>query len=236
MDLTETTVSLDRIEQHWYYQSKAKAVTSFIDTVNSKVVLDVGAGSGFFSTHLLNNSSIREAWCVDINYEKEIDSLTNDKPQHFRKKIDSIDADTVLLMDVLEHVEDDIGLLREYVKKVPPGAKFLISVPAFNFLWSDHDVFLGHKRRYTLNGLESVIARSGLQVKRSAYFFGAVFPIAAVTRLSQRHFKYPKRAPKSQLVEHRPIVNATLKALCNLEISVMNFNRLFGLTAFCLAE
>ena len=80
------------------------------------------------------------------------------KPIHFRREIGELHADVVLLMDVLEHVEDDVGLLRQYVEKVPSGARFLISVPAFQVLWSDHDVFLEHKRRYTVAKVEHVVS------------------------------------------------------------------------------
>ena len=54
------------------------------------------------------------------------------------------------MMDVLEHVSDDVGLVREYAKRAKPGTRFVVSVPAFMWLWSGHDVFLEHHRRYTL--------------------------------------------------------------------------------------
>jgi hypothetical protein len=57
-------------------------------------------------------------------------------------------------MDVIEHVEDDVGLVREYANKVAPGTRFITTVPAFMWLWSGHDVFLEYFRRYTLRGSE----------------------------------------------------------------------------------
>ena len=61
------------------------------------------------------------------------------------------------MMDVLEHVDNDAGLVRHYATKVPSGAHFLVTVPAFRFLWSGHDVFLEHKRRYTLAEIEQTM-------------------------------------------------------------------------------
>ena len=55
----------------------------------------------------------------------------------------------ILLMDVLEHVDDDVGLLRAYAEPARPGTRFIVSVPAFSWLWSAHDEFLEHRRRYT---------------------------------------------------------------------------------------
>ena len=212
MDLKETDILGSSIDQHWYYASKAAATMRLLGTTPYKRILDVGAGSGFFSRHLLTHSSASEAWCVDISY----------------------DADLVLLMDVLEHVDDDVGLLKAYVEKVPSGSRFLITVPAFQFLWSGHDDFLEHKRRYTLAQLEAVVRNTGLTVKQGAYYFGLVFPIAAALRL------LPKGAqpspPRSQLKQHHPMVNTILKTLCSVELPFMGANRLAGLTVFVLAQ
>jgi 2-polyprenyl-3-methyl-5-hydroxy-6-metoxy-1,4-benzoquinol methylase len=235
MDLKETDILGDDISQHWYYRSKAKAMTRLLGKTQPSTILDVGAGSGFFSRHLLDNSTARDAWCVDISYDSDSDAVQNAKPVHYRRSIDSIDADLVLLMDVLEHVDDDVGLLSSYVNKVPRGARFLISVPAFQFLWSDHDVFLEHKRRYQLNQIEAVTRRAGLTVKKGAYYFGSVFPIAAALRLTPRTSASNMTA-RSQLSKHNPLVNGTLAALCSFELPFIRFNRVAGLTAFCLAE
>lgn len=236
MDLKETDILGDSISQHWYYRSKAKAMNRLLGKAQPSTILDVGAGSGFFSRHLLANSSARDAWCVDISYDNDSDALEAGKPVHFRRSIEHIDADLVLLMDVLEHVDDDVGLLDHYANKVPRGARFLISVPAFQFLWSDHDVFLEHKRRYQLKQIEDVTRRAGLTVVRGAYFFGGVFPIAATMRLSARSSTSSNMPVRSQLSKHHPLVNSALAAMCSLELPLMRFNRVAGLTAFCLAE
>jgi 2-polyprenyl-3-methyl-5-hydroxy-6-metoxy-1,4-benzoquinol methylase len=234
MDLKETDILGSSIDQHWYYASKAAATMRLLGTTPYKRILDVGAGSGFFSHHLLTHSSASEAWCVDISYDADSDATTGGKPVHYRRNIDAVDADLVLLMDVLEHVDDDVGLLKAYVEKVPSGSRFLITVPAFQFLWSGHDDFLEHKRRYTLAQLEAVVRNTGLTVKQGAYYFGLVFPIAATLRL------LPKGAqpspPRSQLKQHHPLVNTILKTLCSVELPFMGANRLAGLTVFVLAQ
>jgi SAM-dependent methyltransferase len=236
MDLKETDILGKDIVDHWYYHSKAKAMMRLLDTSMPSTILDVGAGSGFFSRYLLTHSTAVTAWCVDISYAKESDSDESGKQVHFRRSIDSVDAGLVILMDVLEHVDDDVGLLNEYVNKVPRGSRFLISVPAFQFLWSGHDDFLEHKRRYTLHQLEDVVTSAGLKVKQGVYYFGMVFPIAATIRLAQKCSGNVGRTASSQLTRHHPIVNSTFTALCRAELPIMTFNRLAGLTVFCLAE
>jgi SAM-dependent methyltransferase len=236
MDLKETDVLGDAISRHWYYRSKARAVERLLGARPVQTILDVGAGSGFFSRHLLSHSAARDAWCVDISYRADSDSQEAGKPVRFRRHIDAAPADLVLMMDVLEHVDDDVGLLAEYVAKVPSGSRFLISVPAFAFLWSDHDVFLEHRRRYTLPQVESVAERAGLKLQCGTYYFAGVFPIAATLRLFQNLFGQHARQPRSQLKQHSPLVNETLAAVSGAELPVLKHNRLAGLTVFCVAE
>jgi SAM-dependent methyltransferase len=236
MDLKETDILGSAISEHWYYRSKAKALTSLLGHQPATSILDVGAGSGFFSRYLLANSLASAATCVDISYPAEYDELEAGKPIYFRRSIEKNHADVVLLMDVLEHVDDDVGLLAHYVEKAPVGARFVLSVPAFEFLWSGHDVFLEHKRRYQLNQLETVAKSAGLTVSKAGYYFGAVFPIAAAMRLLKRHSAGDQKPTTSDLSLHHPLVNSVLSAVCALEVPLIQFNRLAGLTVFCVAQ
>lgn len=236
MDLKETDILGADIGHHWYYRSKANAMAQLLSGVSPSIILDVGAGSGFFSRKLLSDTAATEAWCVDTSYDADSDAEEAGKPIHFRRSVDSVNADLVLLMDVLEHVDDDVGLLKDYANKVPSGARFLVSVPAFQFLWSGHDVFLEHKRRYRLNQMEDVIRRAGLTVIHGAYYFGAVFPIAAIIRLVSNLARRGQHKARSQLSQHHPLVNETLAAISSAEINFFARNRLAGLTVFCIAE
>ncbi len=239
MDLKESQILNDKVVRHWYYRSKAKAMLRLLAKRSIGTVLDIGAGSGFFSKYLLAHSTASEAWCVDISYDRDSDERESNKPLHFRKTVDTIDlapvVDLVLLMDILEHVEDEVGLLRSYAEKLTIGTIFLISVPAFQFLWSAHDIFLEHKRRYTLGKIEEVAEHAGLRVIEGAYYFGAVLPLAASIRLAERFFLKSSESPKSQLKQHHPIANEALGFLCEVELPLMLLNRVAGLTAFCLA-
>lgn len=234
MDLKESAALGDGAAAHWYYRAKARAMLRMLGGVSATTVLDVGAGSGFFARHLLATTPVERAWCVDTGYADDRDETAAGKTLHFRRTIDQSDATLVLLMDVLEHVDDDCGLLTAYRDQVPRGAKFLLSVPAFQWLWSDHDRFLEHRRRYRLTQLEAVAQCAGLRVEAGAYYFGMVFPLAATIRLAAR-LRPDTRPARSQLSTHPAWVNGTLSALCDLELPLMRFNRVAGLTAFCLA-
>ena len=237
MDLKESDILGSEIEKHWYYRSKAKAVLKLLAEQQPSVILDVGAGSGFFSRQLLASSTAKEAWCLDIGYDKDSEAFEAGKPIYYRRSCQTLNADLVLLMDVLEHVDDDVALLKDYVERVPVGSRFLISVPAFQFLWSDHDLFLEHKRRYRADQVEQVANQAGLRVISTSYFFGAVFPLAASLRiLNKLSSSSKKRSPKSQLALHSPVVNSLLETICDIELPFLKINQFMGLTVFCLAE
>lgn len=232
MDLKEEDILGADIGRHWYYRSKAAALSRFVAGLRSRRLLDVGAGSGFFSRHLLAETSAESALCVDTGYARDRDDSVAGKPVRYRRDTGPTDCDLVLMMDVLEHVDDDRGLARHYAAKVPAGAHFLVTVPAFGFLWSGHDVFLEHVRRYRLSEIEAALGESGLEVVRGAYFFGLVFPLAAAMRLASRG----DREPHSSLKKHDALTNGVLAAICAAELPLFPYNRLAGLTAFVLAR
>lgn len=234
MDLKETDILGSDVEQHWYYVSKAKAMSRFLQDYCPENILDVGAGSGYFSRSLLKSACAREAWCVDVCYPSEYDVVESGKLVHYRSSVGKMDVDLVLLMDVLEHVEDDVSLLKEYVEKVNSGTVFLVTVPAFEFLWSGHDTYLGHKRRYKIDSLKKTVLTAGLDILDTNYFFGGVFPIAAISRIYEKIYK-KDIAPRSQLKKHHPLVNIILKKICDFELIFMRYNKYAGLSVFCLA-
>ncbi len=183
MDLKEEAILGDHIDAHWYYRAKAAALLRDLSNYKPTSVLDIGAGSGFFSRQLLQRTDVQRATCVDTGYPHDRDELECGKAIAFRRAIAQSDADLVLAMDVIEHVADVEEMMRPYVDLVAAGTRFVFSVPAFGFLWSGHDVFLGHHRRYTLHSLERTARNCGLVVDWSHYYYGAVFPIAAGLRL-----------------------------------------------------
>ena len=141
-------------------------------------------------------------------------------------------ADLVLMMDVLEHVPDDAALLSEYLDVVAPGTPVFITVPAFQFLWSGHDVYLEHYRRYTLSRLKQTIGNAGAQADVMHYYFGAIFPAAAAVRLARRG----NQATQSDMGAVPGPVNAALKMICGAERRIMRINRLAGLSAVALCR
>ena len=238
MDVKEQDILGDEIDDHWYYVTKGNALLQFLDGYGVREVLDVGAGSGFFSKRLLRAGRCERATCVDPAYARERAETYCGKEIAFLRSTDRVTQDLILMMDVIEHVDDDVALIRAYTDCMPRGSAVLVTVPAFQFLWSGHDVFLEHKRRYTRANLHRTIDRAGLTVIRSRYFFSVLLPVICAIRLGGRlRHASSGLTPRSDLRVHSRWTNAALTAVHELERhTLFRVNRLAGLTVFCLAK
>jgi SAM-dependent methyltransferase len=94
--------------------------------------------------------------------------------------------DAVGAFDVVEHCEPESQALAELARVLAPGGRLLMSVPAYQWAWSDHDVRAGHYRRYTETRLVAAVERAGFVVRRSTYGFAAVFPFFVAERIARR--------------------------------------------------
>jgi SAM-dependent methyltransferase len=238
MDLKEVSLlGSSKILKHWYYRAKLAALLRATADVQPCSVLDVGAGSGFFSRSLLKAGRATKVICVDTGYAEDYDDVVAGHRILFRRALASQDSDVglVIMMDVLEHVDDDIGLVHEYANVVPPGTQFVITVPAFQWLWSGHDVFLGHRRRYSLPQIEQVLRTAGLHIEFGSYYFGSVLPVAAAFRFWQRMTGNRTEDPKSEMRLFGPLLNTLFWNACRAELPLLRINRVAGLSVFVRA-
>lgn len=136
----------------------------------------------------------------------------------------------VSLLDVVEHCDDDVQVLRECYRVCSPGAYLAVTVPAFQWLWTDNDTLNGHKRRYSAAQLRAALARAGFVPRRSSYAFFLVFPMAAalllVRRLSghRQHVATPRADDDAYQVEMEPtspLLNRILTALGGVEAALI---------------
>lgn len=238
MDLKEEDILGDNIYTHWYYVSKSRAVLKILGDIKVPEILDVGAGSGIFSRLLLDAGRCESAVCVDPNYAEEKTELHNDKQIHFVKTNDNCSQKLILMMDVLEHVADDVALLKDYVDDMAAGGHVLITVPAFQFMWSGHDVFLEHHRRYTIETLEACIAKAGLTPVKSRYFFGSLFPAIVTIRLIKKIFlNRGAYKAQSELKLYPSWLNKLLILIHDIERhTFFRINSFFGLSVVCLCR
>ena len=189
MDLLESDAEIDL--NNWYYYSKFKVSLKMLNSIaawpsksaNNSIMVDIGAGSGIFTKAFFNalNAPGKRAYAIDKHYQKK--NLGIHENISFCKELpEGIKPSYLIFMDVLEHVENDVDFLKRWVKIAPPESIFLFSVPAYKWLWSDHDLFLKHKRRYSLKELENVISAAGITALKSRYFYASIFPFVFLQR------------------------------------------------------
>lgn len=234
MDLKELESGVNP-KVHWYYQSKKIPLIKYIKKVYKEAnvpltIVDVGSGSGFFMYELLEQvpSMIAKIYLVDIGYnDEEIAATTNQVVEKTRSLPPVIQNAVVVMMDVLEHLEDAHGMLRA-IKKNAAGDynHFFITVPAFMSLWSGHDVYLGHYRRYTSRSLRNLLADCAYQRQSIYYIYGSIFPLVWLAR----RFSSKTGKPESDMKPSGRLVNALLKTICTIEMPVRRANLLAGVS------
>ena len=237
MDLKEQDALGGDAAQHWYYRAKAPALDRVVGPTPGPV-LDIGAGAGFFARHLLQRGS-PSAVCVDPGYDSDRDEVVNGRPLSFRRAPYAGPVSLILMMDVLEHVDDDVGLARSVIAAAAAaGTRVVVTVPAFQWMWSGHDVFLEHRRRYTLSGVQRVLAAAGLHTEGGRYLYGSVLPLAVATRVLARLVRQALGRPippASQMRPASPKANTILSATCVAE-AMLPGNPVARLTAMTWAK
>ena len=187
MDLKELRVSdkIDSKQNHPWEFARSKVVISiikkYIQSANNGIVVDVGCGDVFFLTRFADRYPDFDLIAVDIAFDQEIISKLKSKYKKyniaFYNNIHSVTninkASVVFLLDVIEHIEDDIAFLKDLSSQeyINSDTVFVITVPAFNELYCNRDAWLGHFRRYSHRFLKEQIEMAGLTYIEGGYFF-----------------------------------------------------------------
>jgi SAM-dependent methyltransferase len=149
--------------------------------------------------------------------------------------------DVIVAFDVLEHIEDDRGATDWIRAHLRPGGQLIATVPAYQWLFSDHDVALRHYRRYTRRRL-SAIMPAGMTVKRAGYFNCVLFPLAAAMRIvgkiaGKLSGRNSSQAVLKQSAEVPGFVDRVFLRVLSVELwAIKRGARLpYGLSVFCIA-
>lgn len=162
------------------------------------VVMDIGCGDTFVVEQLAAEHPNASFYAIDTAFTEELLALYQRRLGNPRvHAFSSLDAMSpmpskpvalVLLMDVLEHIEDDSGFLAGLLARpyIGPQTRVLITVPAYQGLFCSHDAFLGHYRRYSNARLLGLVDSSGLRVLEIGYFFSSLLPLRMLQVLKER--------------------------------------------------
>ena len=224
MDLIEGQKGIDI--NYWYYLRKFNLINNFMKSHKYlSSVCDVGAGQALFSIELSKRYPKSTFVATDINYDGNW--LQKDDTPNLKFQLDYVPSRIVLLNDVLEHVDNPILFLSEIVDNSNSGTVFLITVPAFEHLWSGHDEALKHYRRYRVKSLLQEIEAAGLKKIEVKYLYWSIYPLVLVYR------KFLSRKSESQM-RTRPKLDKLLLSLMKIEERFSQV-KLPGISLWCVA-
>lgn len=144
-----------------------------------KFFFDIGGGNGFVA------KGLQESGVKVVLVEPGHQGALNAKRRNIKKVVcatledaqfNKSSIESMGMFDVVEHIQDDIGFLKDAHSYLEKGGYIYITVPAYKFLWSKEDDFAGHYRRYSLSQLETLVNKCGFDVVYSTYIF-SILPL-----------------------------------------------------------
>jgi hypothetical protein len=205
MDLIENQIASNLIKRHpWelarydFIEERVKEMYNSFET-NKVSIVDIGCGDAYVITRLSKTFLFNKVFAIDINFNNDLISSLSKKNSsiNFLKSIEEVkfelDTSYIFLMnDVIEHIEKDNDFLINLKQKTLTDIKkfyFFISVPSFDLLFSQHDLDLGHYRRYNLSKLLNYNNILNLKVTNKGYFFINLLLLRSFSKLNQLLFK-----------------------------------------------
>ncbi len=178
-------------DRHWWYRGRRKVLDRVIDELPLPAraqILDAGCGSGRNMIEFARHGSVTgvelSQTSVDLARGREAGNVIEGSVLEMPFEAGTFDLAASL--DVIEHLEDDLAALRELRRVVKPDGALLVTVPAYQWLWSGHDEVNHHHRRYTRRSLQRVGEQAGWNQVRTTYFNSLLLPAAILLRVLDR--------------------------------------------------
>ena len=214
-------------DAHWWFEGRRAVIWALLDRAGLTAsagglrILDAGCGTG---RNLIEFGPLGDARGIDSSPEaidfcrrRGVVGATEGRLEHLPFQDGAFDL--ILATDVLEHLEDDRSVMRELRRVAASGARLLATVPAYRWLWSQHDEAHHHFRRYTLRDLRERLRAQGWEAAEWSYFNTALLPpIAAVRTLGRRR---PPTDGRPDLKLTPPALNRLLLAPMTAEAAMI---------------
>ncbi len=240
-------------DSYWWFIARNNIILNLINKLcyinMDEFIIDYGCGTGGFTKKLsslynvigIDNSTIALDYCRKRGLNNVMITTLND----FDKTKYNIKAITML--DVIEHIEDDNDIVSSAYNLLPQGGYLIASVPAFQWLWSNHDILHMHYRRYNLKTIKNNFIKQGFNILYASYFNSILFLPALLRRLTNNlgkklfKLKYENNSQHyivNEAVDQvSPIINKLFTKLFNFENYILpKFKMPFGLSIFLIGK
>lgn len=228
-------------KDHWWFISRRDFIRRIVKKSEKNIkILEIGCSSGLLMK-ALNEAKFKEIIGIDVSKEaihfcrknniKNIIQMDGSK-MGFKEK----EFDLIIASDILEHILDDYQAIYEWKRVLKENGKILAFVPAFNLLWSNHDIVNRHLRRYNKREVKALFEKNGLRIVRISYWnFFLFFPIFIKRVIVNKMIK--RSRPRDDLFRMNKAINFFFCLLLTLENMYCRFFNLpLGLSLFIIAE
>lgn len=229
------------IEQvHWWFKARRSILDSILYSFIPKkasTCLDIGSGPAINATMLTKHAqrlTLLESSVEGVNLAKENLPEVTIIQGLFPEGRPSGTYELITAFDVIEHIDDDKEAVAVIASMLEDNGLAVITVPAYNWLWSEHDNVVHHKRRYTKKSLEDVIGSAGLKIEKISYFNFLLFLPISATRMLMR---LKSRQPVTDFSLTPAYINIPLNFIFSLERYLLRSMTLpFGISIICVAR
>ena len=180
-------------DRHWWYRARRDIIADLIRREGrppaDAASLEIGCGTGH-NLAMLSGFGRVDGLELDDEArtlsEKRLGRSVMRSPLPELAEVADRHYDLIGAFDVIEHIDDDAAALASIAAKLKPGGKFVMTVPAHQWMWTAHDVVNHHKRRYSRRSLRTLIERSPMKLERLGYFNSLLFPLALAQRAASK--------------------------------------------------
>ena len=226
---------------YWWHVGRKYIVSNILEQILPKdqhyTILNIGCGTGgtvpllskFGRVVNIDTSDEALSICRTLGVSNVI--KIDRKALPFQKE----SFELAIALDVLEHIENDLEVLKEWNGLLKPGGKLVLTVPAYQWLWSEHDESLHHYRRYTASKLHQLLNLAGYKVDKRSYAIFSTFPLIVGYRLIRSIL--PKKERSSSYVFLPSSINSLLIGILKIEATVLKYiNIPFGTSILVVAK